>query len=127
MRYGWATVYVVTRPGGLFKTENRGGSWEPLASEIEDEKVTVAADPFQPGYVYLAVDRLYRSTDGGESWKPMSEGLARTGGGRDVASIVFDPNGAIYLATRGGVYRSMDRGWWRAVLGRDRPVAGSTS
>ncbi len=67
-----------------------------------------AVDPTNPRLMYVAMrDGLFRSTDGGESWKPVGKGL------RDMAVVVVNPKrpAEVYAATTDGmIYRSADGG-----------------
>ncbi len=54
-------------------------TWERQRDEFDsfrgDAKAPPAADQYAPSKVHAPGSRLYRSTDGGETWKPLSEGL----------------------------------------------------
>jgi hypothetical protein len=72
--------------------------------------LAVAASPTVPGLVLAAVDpgfgdSLYRSTDGGENWAPVSS-LAFT----FVSDVEFAADGTAYLATNSHLRTSVDGG-----------------
>ena len=73
-----------------------------------------AVDPVNPKVMYVAMrDGLYKSTDGGETWKPVGKGL------RNLAAVAVSPKQPteVYVATIDGVvHRSSDGGttWARA-------------
>ena len=88
-------------------------TWTQLAAvpETRGEPVlALAVDP-SDGRVLLAgtgAGEVYRSADGGRSWR-----LAHSGLGRGVAAIAFSPfkQGLVFAGTRGsGVWRSSDGG-----------------
>lgn len=69
--------------GGVYRSKDGGDTWEPLHTkglpggpDTPVGKVAVAVAPGQPNVVYALFEMdspaLYRSEDGGESWKLMS-------------------------------------------------------
>jgi len=67
-----------------------------------------AVDPTNPKVMYAAMrDGLFRSTDAGESWKPVGKGL------KNLAALAVNPKRPteVYAATADGViFRSADGG-----------------
>ncbi|MBB6519833.1 VPS10 domain-containing protein [Pseudoteredinibacter isoporae] len=131
---------------GLFKTSDGGKSWKKVLGDNEWVGVTdVVIDPRNPEILYAATwqrhrtvaayygggpgSGLHKSTDGGESWQKLEQGLPKEEMGKiGLAISPIDPDvvyAAIELKRRtGAVYRSADRGasW---VKGADA-VAGGT-
>jgi outer membrane protein assembly factor BamB len=61
-------VLLFAAPTGLYRTTNRGISWQLTAPlQVSDRtKLLARIDPYQPSIVYVATDKaLYRSSDGG--------------------------------------------------------------
>jgi photosystem II stability/assembly factor-like uncharacterized protein len=135
------TFYVALGTGGLMKTEDNGDSFEPV---FEDQPVAavgaVAVAPSDPKVIWVGSgeandrnssswgDGVYRSTDGGATWKPVGLKTSRT-----IARIVVhptDPNTA-WVAASGdlwtfggerGIYKTSDGGrTWKAVLTAPAP------
>ncbi len=67
-----------------------------------------AADPTDPRVMYVAMrDGLFKSTDAGESWKPVGKGL------RNLAAVAVSPKrpSEVYASAADGVIsRSADGG-----------------
>ena len=67
-----------------------------------------AVNPVDPKVMYVAMrDGLYKSTDAGESWKPVGKGL------KNLAAVTVNPKrpSEVYAATADGViFRSTDGG-----------------
>jgi len=134
------TYYMGSVGGGVWKTENSGRTWYPIA----DDPVTgipigsigaIAVAPSDPNIVYVGTGEpdirsqhsygigLFKSTDAGKTWH--SIGLSET---RQIGKIVVDPAdpNRVYVAALGhvykanperGVYRSTDGGaHWKKVL-----------
>ena len=137
--------YIATATGGLWKTVNGGITLTPVfdsAATASIGDVSIPAD--DPNLVWVGTgennnrqssswgDGVYKSTDGGTSWKNM--GLRDT---RQVARIVIDPNDheVVYVAALGdlwrsggerGIFKTTDGGiTWSRVLDAG-PDAGGT-
>ena len=63
--------------GSIFRSQNSGASWEPLAVPAEGNIFDLAANPQKPGLLYLTYGGdssigLYISSDGGGTWKAVN-------------------------------------------------------
>ena len=134
------TYYMGSVGGGVWKTENSGRTWFPIA----DDPATgipigsigaIAVAPSDPNIIYVGTGEpdirsqhsygigLFKSTDAGKTWR--SIGLSET---RQIGKIVVDPAdpNRVYVAALGhvykanperGVYRSTDGGaHWKKIL-----------
>lgn len=67
-----------------------------------------AVDPENPKLMYVAMrDGLFKSTDGGENWKPLGKEL------KNLASVTVNPKrpAEVYVATLDGIiFKSTDGG-----------------
>ena len=118
---------------GLFKTTDGGGTWTPVLEISENTGIAdVHFDPRDPDVLYaVAFQRrrhvgvlvaggpesgVWKSTDGGESWRDITRGLPSGDLGQDRAGRLadLDPDVVYALAAaaedRSGFYRSPDRG-----------------
>ncbi len=103
-------VYVATG-GEIYRSANRGGSWEPLHWRgVETTVSSLAIHPDDPDVIYVGTQGggLYATDDGGALWKAMNMGLENLNV-HDIAIVAVDPP-TMYLATDGGAYRSTDAG-----------------
>lgn len=75
-----ATIYAGTSDGGVFKSTDRGASWNAANQGIPLEPFpqfalnirSLAVDPLRPGTLYAgAAGALYKSTDGAATWIPI--------------------------------------------------------
>ena len=120
-----------TEGGGLYKTSNGGDSWTRLTNGLPDRSGRIGLDVYHrdPQIVYAAIDEgrttserftntwIYKSDNGGDSWRrlnPENEGLT---GGSYFGQIRVDPNDpdhVILLST--GTLQTLDGGktWERA-------------
>jgi photosystem II stability/assembly factor-like uncharacterized protein len=122
-------IYVAAATGGLWKSTNEGTSWEPL---FDHESVAsigdVTVDPTNPDTVWVGSgevnprnsvswgDGVYKSTNGGKTWRNV--GLKDT---RHIGRIIVDarnPN-VVYVGALGhmwgpnkerGVFKTIDGG-----------------
>ncbi|MSR02292.1 MAG: glycosyl hydrolase [Gemmatimonadetes bacterium] len=130
--------------GGLWKTTDGGLSWRPVTDgQIKSSSVGgVAVSESNPDVVYIGMgetefrgnimqgDGVYKSLDGGKTWKP-----AGLGGVQAIARVRVDPMNPdlVYVAAFGkpyapsserGVFRSKDGGkHWERVLFRNDSTA----
>ncbi len=131
-----SVLYVASASGGLWKSENRGQSWRNLTDHLPVSTFgDVHLAPSNPQIVYAGTGEennrqstswgngVYRSDDGGESWRHL--GLDGTHHIGRVQVHPTDPD-VVYVAALGnlwapsaerGVYRSRDGGRsWDRVL-----------
>lgn len=134
------TFYFGATGGGIWKTIDGGNTWLPLAdSSFQSSSVgCIAISPSDPQIIYAGMgevemrgnisygDGMYKSTDGGKSWKHM--GLPDS---YAIGRIVVHPRDPdlVYVAAMGhvfgsnaerGIYRSRDGGHtWQRILYRD--------
>jgi photosystem II stability/assembly factor-like uncharacterized protein len=109
---------------GLFISDDNGKNWHQAGRGPEGVTVkSIAQDPRDADLILLGTNQfLYRTTNGGRTW-------VRRGGGLqagDFTSVVFNPINPdeVMLCeySRGGVYRSTDRGYmWERI---DQQVDG---
>jgi len=131
-----STWYVATAFGGLWKTTNRGISFQPIFDNGGSFTLCcVVVDPRDSNVVWLGTgenasqrsahfgDGVYKSIDAGATWKRM--GLAAS---EHLGKIVIDPRNSntVYVAAQGplwsaggerGLYKTTDGGaTWARVL-----------
>jgi len=131
--YEW---YVAVASGGLWKTTNNGTTWSPIFDDQPSFSIgCVTLDPKNPKVVWVGTgennsqrsvswgDGVYKSLDGGSSWKRM--GLAKS---EHIGKILIDPRNSqvAYVAAQGplwsaggerGLYKTTDGGEsWTCVL-----------
>ncbi len=125
--------------GGVWKTENGGATWRPLADLLPNIAVsTMAMDPNNPDVIYAGTGEgffreevretslplrgagIFKTTNGGATWSRLDD--TRNSNFRWVSKIVIshaDPR-RLYAATRTGVFRSRNAGnTWTRTLASD--------
>ncbi len=93
-------VYAGSFGMGIFRSEDRGGSWTAVNVGLTDPFVlclTTAKD----GAIYAGTFRggVFRSRDAGKSWQPVNNGLKRL----EIKALMVDPKG-LFAGTGDGVY-----------------------
>ena len=126
------TVYAGTFSDGVFKTIDGGRSWRVVNNGLGNFKdvEALAIDPRNTATIYAATHRLdsggesvfrsgrvFKSTDGGRSWREANAGLATAAYG--VNTFAIDPRAptTVYAGTTGyGVFKTIDGGRnWRSA------------
>lgn len=121
------TLYAAGVSGGIWKTENAGEQWYPIADDLANINVgALAIDNNEPKTIYAGTGELYRKTlrpyssmtgagifktiDGGDTWLQLSATVNEDF--MYVSDIVISPNDqkTLYAATNTGVWRSNDGG-----------------
>ncbi|MDZ7362597.1 MAG: T9SS type A sorting domain-containing protein [candidate division KSB1 bacterium] len=129
-------VYAGAATGGVFKSVDRGVTWQPVFDEQAVLPIgDIAVDPNNPNVIYVGTGEangghnnfpgagIFKSTDAGATWTLI--GLETT---TSIGRIVIDPasSNRVYVAAIGsyfgngadrGVYRSLNAGQsWEKVL-----------
>ena len=129
--------YVAVGSGGVWKTNNAGTTWKPLFDEQNSYSTgCVTIDPTNSNVIWVGTgenvggrhvaygDGIYKSEDGGETWKNM--GLKSS---EHISKIVIHPSNPdiVWVAAQGplwnkggerGVFKTSDGGeTWKRVLG----------
>ena len=137
--------YVTAGSGGVWKTENSGTTWKSIFDGQKSYSIgCISLDPQNPNIIWVGTgenvggrhvaygDGIYKSEDGGETWKNM--GLKKS---EHLSKIIIHPKNSniIWVASQGplwskggerGVYKSEDGGKsWIQTLG-DNEWIGAT-
>ncbi len=132
-KYEW---YIVAGAGGVWKTSNAGVSFAPIFDGQGAYSIgCIAMDPNNTNVIWVGTgennnqravgygDGLYKSEDGGKSWKNV--GLTKS---EHIGKIVIDPDNSdnVYVAAYGplwnaggerGIYKTTDGGkTWKQIL-----------
>ena len=110
-----ATLYAGTETGGIFKTTDAGATWASSSSGLPPGEpwYGLTIDPSDTQILYAGPSCLggidcvvYKSVNGGASWKARGAGLPLLA----VEALVVDPsNGStVYAGLLDGVYKSTD-------------------
>ncbi|WP_223548708.1 PKD domain-containing protein [Aestuariivivens sp. NBU2969] len=72
-----AILFLGEGSGQIWKSNNRGNSWETLANlGVNDVIDEMAISPSNPDYIYASIKaRIWKTTDGGANWVEISSGL----------------------------------------------------
>ena len=116
-------LYIATDEA-VYKTRDKGATWERLAGELSRTRViSLAIDPQLPANVFAGTmgDGTYKSPDGGRRWHQFNAGIQKGTISAHVYQVVFNPLGSetLYAATTTGVFRSTDGGrtWTERMMG----------
>jgi hypothetical protein len=145
-----STWYAGTSPHGLFRSDDRGETWEPVAGLNEDPTYkewmggpqdgtpdgpklhSVIVDPRDPAHLYLGMSSggVHESLDGGATWRPLVRGMEVVGG-FDAANVTFhDPHcvrispanpDRLYQQNHCGIYRIDRPGTEWVRIGKSMP------
>jgi photosystem II stability/assembly factor-like uncharacterized protein len=131
--------YIGVNNGGVWKTNDYGHTWKPIFDDQPTGSIgALAIAPSSPDTIYVGSgeglqrpdlstgDGMYKSTDGGKTWRHL--GLRDA---QQIGAILVDPKNPklVYVAALGhpyganeerGVFRSTDGGeTWQKILYKD--------
>jgi photosystem II stability/assembly factor-like uncharacterized protein len=140
------TLWLGGDPGVLFRTDDGGGTWEPVKGILEHPTRdkwnpgagglcchSIQIDPADPNRVYIAISAAgtFRAEDGGETWTPVNRNVAADflpepypEVGQCVHKLLMHPAKPerLWQQNHCGVYRSDDRGDnWERLDGNGLP------
>jgi photosystem II stability/assembly factor-like uncharacterized protein len=107
-------VYAAGGSIGLFRSADGGVHWSPIGGTLpgggklpESYIYAVEIDPVQPSILWVSLAHgLYKSTDHGDSWTLVGEGLPL-----GIPNFAIDPvAGTLYALSGREIYRSSDSG-----------------
>jgi len=148
---GLGHPYGANEMRGVFRTQDGGRTWQKvLYINNHTGCIQVEFDPTNPVVVFAAMwehqegpwenasfngtnSGLYKSTDGGATWKKLETGLPSSAEGLGRIGIGIAPNNAkrIYASVdareKGGIYRSDDAGESWFLVTSDRRLWGRGS
>lgn len=131
-----STWYVAVASGNVWKTVNNGTTWTPIFDNYGSYSIgCISIDPKNPKTLWLGTgennsqrsvgygDGVYKSIDGGTSWKNVGLGQSE-----HIGKILIDPrdSNVVYVAAQGplwaeggdrGLYKTVDGGKnWESIL-----------
>jgi len=102
-------------------TSDGGESWECLEGARSSSFSNIVVDPRRRSSTLYgaALDGVFKSTDGGQTWVLSSNGIPERG---VTAALVIAPNGTLWAGTGAGLFKSADgaRTWRRTGRGLPR-------
>ncbi|HEY5649009.1 MAG TPA: hypothetical protein VIU33_05890 [Nitrospiria bacterium] len=110
------TLYMGTFGKGVFKSGDRGKTWEWISEGLRDKFIYSLLIVSPPKNRFKGAKELifaggarmgiFRTSDGGKTWEQINTGLKN----REILRIVPGSRGEIYAATGQGIYLSRDHG-----------------
>src|SRR5262245_57134611 len=131
-------VYGANPDRGVYRSQDGGVSWRKVLFKNNDlGAIDLAFDPTDARTIYASLwntrrppwsvyppsygpgSGLFKSTDGGDTWQPLTNGLPSEGVGRIGIAVAATNRNRVYAivdAKEGGLYRSDDAGatWSKA-------------
>lgn len=126
------SMFLGVDPGGLYRSDDRGDSWDPVSALNEHETRskwnpgagglclhTILIDPTNPRRMHVGISAAgtFRTEDGGEHWRPTNHGVRvdflpekYPEFGQCVHDVVMDPADpdTLYRQDHNGIYVSHD-------------------
>ncbi|MEO8288348.1 MAG: hypothetical protein ABI670_18140 [Chloroflexota bacterium] len=127
--------------GGLYRSTDTGSSWHPAAQGLPAGAwvTSLTADALQPQNVFVGVRYtgrnkpaayVYRSTDGGLTWRSSSIGIYMTpNDGGYVTGLAWSGDLLFAATLHNGIFASSDRGstWKASTTPRRTGATGATA
>jgi photosystem II stability/assembly factor-like uncharacterized protein/regulator of replication initiation timing len=118
--------YVAVGSGGVWKTLNSGTTWDPIFDDQSSYSIgCVSIDPNNPNIIWVGTgenvggrhvgygDGIYKSEDGGRSWK--NTGLKES---QHISKIIVNPENSnvVFAAVQGPLWsKGGERGFYKSV------------
>lgn len=121
------TIYAGTFSNGLFKSTNGGGVWTAMNNGMgggnPTNVSTIVIDPANPSTIYTGhgstpgTGGINKSTNGGTSWAPLTNGVPDAGISAMVATssavyAALNSRGVIKTTNGGSSWTNTDKGLW---------------
>lgn len=105
------TIYCAVN-NGLYRSYDGADTWEEILSGHIDD---IEFKPGDPNTIYAITKKFYKSTDGGDSFVQITDGLPASNGRAQIAVTNAAPEYVYFMCAGtdglfGGVYRSTDSG-----------------
>ncbi|MBI3963590.1 MAG: hypothetical protein HY341_01180 [Candidatus Kerfeldbacteria bacterium] len=104
------TLYAGTRGAGLYRSSDRGATWQQIGPASDATVPAYSVSPTVPDTMFSIISpSAYRSWDGGATWERMYIDAR----GQTLTDVIIDPlaAGQVYLTTnKGEILRSQDGG-----------------
>ena len=139
-------VYGANPDRGVYRTRDGGATWEKVLFKNDNVgAIDLAFDPVDPAIVYATLwntrrppwsiyppsygpgSGLFKSTDGGSTWQPLTNGLPNERVGRIGVAVAPSNRSRVYAivdAKDGGLYRSDDAGATWKRMSNDARIWG---
>ena len=126
------TLYIGTAQGGIWKTTDGGENWQDIGYGLESLAFgAIAIDPNNPetiyagsgevcfflGYVGFDGKGIFKSTDGGNSWMQITNGIGTVTSFADLAVSPFNSNVVLGALASGNYYSGnlSNEGIWKSA------------
>ena len=98
--YNGFNTHTPDTPGHVFKTTDRGATWQDISGNLPDVPVlSIALDPTSPGTIYIGTDvGVFRTTNDGRTWVLFGEGLPAV----PVVDLYLHAKGRVLIAATHG-------------------------
>jgi photosystem II stability/assembly factor-like uncharacterized protein len=138
--------YAANEERGVFRSTDGGANWKKvLFTNADTGAISVVLDPNDSKTLFAAMwqtrrppwniyppsygggSGLYKSTDGGDTWQHITNGLPSNGLGRIGVAVAPGDSKRVYAivdAKDGGLYRSDDGGASFSLIGADKRIWG---
>ncbi len=139
-------VYGANPERGVYRTRDGGATWQKVLFKSNDVgAIDLNFDPTDSQIIYAALwntrrppwsiyppsygpgSGLYKSTDGGANWQPLTSGLPTDGVGRIGVAVAPSNRSRVYAivdAKEGGLFRSDDAGATFVKVSSDARIWG---
>jgi hypothetical protein len=90
--------------GGIYRTKDRGETWEPMNSGLADSTIMdLVQTPFGELLAATLHQGVYSIARGDANWRPLNQGLPSL----TTTAIAVTTEGRLFVGTNRGIYRAM--------------------